>query len=87
MRIKHMKKIWNKSINKVTQQLLTWLGIGTSAMLFVACYGAAPRGYAVINEDDSVKVMMGDSVAASFDIASNDAEPAPADSAIVEEKN
>jgi hypothetical protein len=56
-------------------------------MLFVACYGAAPRGYAVIDEDDSIKVVMGDSVAATFDIASNDAEPAPADSAIVEEKN
>ena len=50
-----MRKIWNKSISKVTLHLLAWLGIGTSAMLFVACYGAAPRGYAVIDEDDSIK--------------------------------
>ena len=87
MHIKLMRKIRPKSISKVALQLLAWLGIGTSAMLFVACYGAAPRGYAVIDEDDSIKVVMGDSVAATFDIASNNAEPAPADSAIVEEKN
>ena len=78
-----MKKIWRKSVSKVALQLLTWLGIGTSSMLFIACYGAAPRGYAVIEEDDSISVMMGDSVAAKFDIASNDAEPTAVDSAKV----
>ena len=61
-------------------RLLTWLGIGTSAMLFVACYGAAPRGYAVIDDEDSISVVMGDSVAATFDMATNDTEPAAADS-------
>ena len=64
-------------------RLLTWLGIGTSSMLFIACYGAAPRGYAVIDNDDSIAVVMGDSVAATFDIAANDTEPASADSAKV----
>ena len=61
-------------------RLLTLLGIGTSAMLFVACYGAAPRGYAVIDDEDSISVVMGDSVAATFDMATNDTEPAAADS-------
>ena len=73
-----MKKIWNKSVSKVALQLLTWLGIGTSSMLFVACYGAAPRGYAVIDDEDSISVVMGDSVAATFDVATNDTEPAAA---------
>ena len=61
-------------------RLLTCLGIGTSAMLFVACYGAAPRGYSVIDDEDSISVVMGDSVAATFDMATNDTEPAAADS-------
>ena len=77
-----MRKIWNKSLSKVTLQLLTWLGIGTSSMLFIACYGAAPRNYAVIEDDDTISVVVDDSVA-TFDMAVNEAEPAAADSAIV----
>ena len=62
-------------------RLLVMLGIGTSSMLFVACYGAAPQGYRVVEGDDSISVMMGDSVAATFDVATNEAEPAQADPA------
>ena len=36
---------WNKCKNKVLTQMLTWLGIGSSALLFMACYGPAPRNY------------------------------------------
>ena len=25
--------------------MLTWLGIGSSALLFMACYGPAPKNY------------------------------------------
>lgn len=39
-----MKK-WNKCKNKVLTQVLTWMGIGSSALLFMACYGPAPRNY------------------------------------------
>ena len=80
-----MKKIWNKSLSKVTLQLLTWLGIGTSSMLFIACYGAAPRDYAVIDDEDSISVVVDDSVT-TFDMAVNEAEPAAADSAMVDEE-
>ena len=38
-------KRWNKCKNKVLTQMLTWLGIGSSALLFMACYGPAPRNY------------------------------------------
>lgn len=68
-------------------RLLTLLGIGTSSMLFIACYGTTPEGYAVVDKDDSIQVVMGDSVAATFDIASNNAEPANADSAEMVEEN
>ena len=67
-------------------RLLIWLGIGTSSMLFVACYGAAPRGYAVIDDEDTISVVMGDSVAATFDMATNDTEPAAADSEKTDEE-
>ncbi len=40
-----MIKMWNKCRNKVLTQMLTWLGIGSSALLFMACYGPAPRNY------------------------------------------
>ena len=36
---------WNKCKNKVLTKMLTWLGIGSSALLFMACYGPAPRNY------------------------------------------
>lgn len=36
---------WNKCKNKVLTQMLTWLGVGSSALLFMACYGPAPRNY------------------------------------------
>lgn len=36
---------WNKCKNKVLTQMLTWLGIGSSALLFMACYGPAPKNY------------------------------------------
>ena len=36
---------WNKCKDKVLTQMLTWLGIGSSALLFMACYGPAPRNY------------------------------------------
>lgn len=38
-------KRWNKCKNKVLTQVLTWMGIGSSALLFMACYGPAPRNY------------------------------------------
>ena len=38
-------KRWNKCKNKVLTQMLTWLGIGSSALLFMACYGPAPKNY------------------------------------------
>ena len=40
-----MIKRWNKFKNKVLAKMLTWLGIGSSALLFMACYGPAPRNY------------------------------------------
>ena len=40
-----MIKRWNKCKNKVLTQMLTWLGIGSSALLFMACYGPAPKNY------------------------------------------
>ena len=36
---------WNKCKNRVVTQMLTWLGIGSSALLFMACYGPAPKNY------------------------------------------
>ena len=36
---------WNKCKNRVVTQVLTWLGIGSSALLFMACYGPAPKNY------------------------------------------
>lgn len=38
-------KRWNKCKSRVATQLLTWLGIGSSALLFMACYGPAPKNY------------------------------------------
>ena len=45
--------------------MLTWLGIGSSALLFMACYGPAPKNYQpepyTIGED-SVELMAEDSL-------------------------
>ena len=57
-----MTKLRSKCISKVAVQLLTWLGIGSASMLFVACYGAAPTGYQAIDDEDTVTVVVGDSV-------------------------
>lgn len=38
-------KRWNKCRNRALTRLLTWLGIGSSALLFAACYGPRPTGY------------------------------------------
>lgn len=38
-------KMWNRCKNRVLTQMLTWLGIGSSALLFMACYGPAPKNY------------------------------------------
>ena len=74
-----MKKLKNKCISKLAVQLLTWLGIGSASMLFVACYGAAPRGYEVIDDGDTIAVVLEDSVVmtaspdeASIDTAATD---------------
>lgn len=64
-----MKKKWNKTVRKATLMLLTVLGIGSSSMLFMACYGTPPRGYQVMEEDSTLVVMEGDSVAATIDLA------------------
>ena len=38
-------KRWLNCKNRVLTQMLTWLGIGSSALLFMACYGPAPKNY------------------------------------------
>lgn len=65
-----MRKRKNAMVNKVVMQLLTWLGIGSTSMIFMACYGPAPQGYQVVDEEDSTVVMVGDSVVMSVDEAS-----------------
>lgn len=57
-----MKKKWNKGFSRVLTIMLTWLGIGSASMLFVACYGTPPNGYQVIDDEDSVIIMVEDSV-------------------------
>ena len=56
--------------NRVVMQLLTWLGIGSTSLIFMACYGPAPRNYQVVEDEDSTVVMIGDSVVMSVDNAS-----------------
>lgn len=63
-----MRKKCNQMVNKTVLRLLTFLGIGSSSLLFMACYGPAPTGYQVIDDADSLVVMEGDSVAAVIDI-------------------
>jgi len=67
-----MAKKWNKMVNKAVLMLLTWLGIGSASVLFMACYGTYPGDYQVIEEGDSLVVTMGDSVTMSVDLASNE---------------
>ena len=66
-----MKKKWNKTVNKAILMLLTMLGIGSSSMLFMACYGAPPEDYRMVEEDSTIVVMEGDSIAATIDLAKN----------------
>ena len=40
-----MSKKWFKCKSKMLTVMLTWLGIGTSSLLFMACYGPAPKNY------------------------------------------
>lgn len=68
-----MKKKWNKAVNKAVMMTLTILGIGSSSMLFMACYGAPPMNY-VEAEDSTLVVMEGDSVVASINLAEDAVE-------------
>ena len=65
-----MRKRWKIMENRVVMQLLTWLGIGSTSLIFMACYGPAPRNYQVAEDEDSTVVMIGDSVVMSVDNAS-----------------
>lgn len=65
-----MRKRWKIMENRVVMQLLTWLGIGSTSLIFMACYGPAPRNYQVVEDEDSTVVMIGDSVVMSVDNAS-----------------
>ena len=75
-----MKKKWNKGFSRVLTMMLTWLGIGSASMLFVACYGTPPHGYQVIDDEDSVIIMVEDSV-----VTTATRTQAEADSLVVEE--
>ncbi len=62
-----MRKRWKVMENRVVMHLLTWLGIGSTSLIFMACYGPAPRNYQVVEDEDSTVVMVGDSVVMSVD--------------------
>lgn len=62
-----MRKRWKVMENRVVMHLLTWLGIGSTSLIFMACYGPAPRNYQVVEDEDSTVVMVGDSVVISVD--------------------
>ncbi|MBO5579096.1 MAG: hypothetical protein J5952_01560 [Prevotella sp.] len=62
-----MRKRWKVMENRVVMRLLTWLGIGSTSLIFMACYGPAPRNYQVVEDEDSTVVMVGDSVVMSVD--------------------
>ena len=58
-----MSKMWNRCKVSMATRLLTWLGIGSSALLFMACYGPAPTNYRAepypidLEEVDSTEVV------------------------------
>ena len=58
-----MKKNVNRLIRKTCTRLLTLLGIGSASMLFVACYGAPPTRYEVIEDGDTIALVSEDSIA------------------------
>ena len=35
-----MKKFWNKAVSRSVTRVLTLMGIGTTSLLFMACYGS-----------------------------------------------
>lgn len=80
-----MSRKYNQVVNKAVLRLLTWLGIGSASMLFMACYGPAPTGYQVIDEEDSIVVMEGDSVAMTINNAANEANLTKTGTTAVEE--
>ena len=71
-----MSKRWNRTVNRTVLQLLTWIGIGSTSMLFMACYGPAPQDYRVVEDEDSLLVMEGDSVVMSTTFASDSVDVA-----------
>ena len=67
-----MKKFWNKAVSRSVTRVLTLMGIGTTSLLFMACYGTPPSGYKLIDEGDTVAIVEEDSMAMT--IASPDEE-------------
>ncbi len=57
-----MMERWRNSLNKGIMRMLTWLGIGSGSLLFMACYGPMPKNYEVVDGEDSVCMMEDDSV-------------------------
>ena len=43
-----MKASWQRFYNRLLLKCLSWLGIGSSAFVFVACYAPAPEDYHLI---------------------------------------
>ena len=67
-----MKKFWNKAVSRSVTRVLTLMGIGTTSLLFMACYGTPPSSYKLIDEGDTVAIVEEDSLAMT--IASPDEE-------------
>ena len=66
-----MKWKWNNVENKLIQKVLGWFGLGSSAFLFMACYGPATDDYHLVTMPDQIELPKEEGGSDFFTIVTN----------------
>lgn len=66
-----MKKKWYYIENRLIQKVLGWFGLGSSAFLFMACYGPATDDYHLVTMPDQIELPKEEGDTEFFTIVTN----------------
>ena len=64
-----MRNLWNRFYNRLLLKVITWLGLGSSTFVFMACYAPAPEDYHLIVFPSSIELPAEDGATEFFTIS------------------
>ena len=64
-----MRNLWNRLYNRLLLKVITWLGLGSSTFVFMACYAPAPEDYHLIVFPSSIELSAEDGATELFTIS------------------